>query len=70
MSVNSESNAPSGRCASRDCQSPPMNNAVPACEKHLCVRCRMGVAVAAGRDDTEMKYCAVCKGGSRKSGLF
>ena len=61
---------PPGRCAFRDCPEPPLNSAVPTCEKHLCVRCHMNVAVAAGRDDTEIRYCAVCKVGSRKGGFF
>ena len=69
MSTHSETNVPLGQCAFRDCQEPPLNSAIPTCDKHLCVKCRMGVAVEAGKDDTAIKYCTACKGGSRK-GLF
>ena len=68
MSLDSNTTPINGRCAFRDCRSAPLNNAVPACEKHLCVKCRMAVAVTAGKDDTEIKYCTICSG-SRK-GLF
>ena len=44
------------QCALKGCDREPLNFAVPACEKHLCTYCRMGVATDISKD----ALCATC----------
>lgn len=48
-------------CAVPECDKTPPNPAVPACNDHLCEKCRMGVI--AGSDPKAPRYmvqCAAC----------
>lgn len=47
------------RCVIKDCDVPPPNNAVPACVRHLCRECFMGVAVYEVYE-IGTRVCATC----------
>lgn len=46
------------RCAYEKCKKEPLNHAVPACDKHLCGVCRMGVGMVR---NVGLLMCAVCE---------
>ena len=47
------------RCALEGCGEEPLNYAVPACDKHLCDECRMGVGFLRS-EKSDIRICARC----------
>ena len=48
------------KCVEPNCNEVPPNPAVPACDKHLCKTCLMGVIMGSDPASLEIGLCGAC----------